>query len=407
MTKEWINRAREMPPDPISGAEIVRIDAGLNIYCERPAATPDGRRFTIWTEPIGEGPVDIVDLPSQSHCRLESSAVGAFDHAYNESCYLWYPPATPGKPHEIRRFSLATLREEPVVALDDPPFGIQPGIRGFGGAASPKGDYIYYTIAVSRAIQVMRIDLRTGKCKAIFEHPEMINPHMQVDPVSSGDILLQLNPGSHVDENGAIHYCCTPGAGAAHVLINSDGENLRRLAIGEPITYPSSGHCCWMVGQHRIVVCTGWTLNPPERFNPDVPADWAIDKRHPATTLWTVGPENERPTPIVAPEHHFFHVSSGPGGRYAVCNSTPGRRCKSEIVVVDLETRKYRTLVSQVQCQKSRTELFPHSLPYFTGDLKHVIYNVKDDLSLPGLQGFAVHAVKVPEGFLESVGDIP
>ena len=44
----WTKEARDMGPDPASGAMIVRLSGSSirteNIYCEAPRSTPDGRR---------------------------------------------------------------------------------------------------------------------------------------------------------------------------------------------------------------------------------------------------------------------------------------------------------------------------------------------------------------------------
>jgi len=48
-TGVWSKEARDLPPDPVSGARLVRLSGSSirteNIYCEAPRATRDGKRF--------------------------------------------------------------------------------------------------------------------------------------------------------------------------------------------------------------------------------------------------------------------------------------------------------------------------------------------------------------------------
>ena len=401
MNDTWINQAKTMPRDPESGAAITRITTGTNIYCESPKASPDGRYFIINHAAPEGGGIHVVDVETMAH-RPVATGAAISNSSYSEYMYLCYPPAAPGGTYNIRRLSMVTLKEEPVVTLENPP-GASQGGNAVGGVASPLHDYLYYIIGVKRARQVVRVDLRTGKYAVIFEHPEISNPHMQVDPATGKDILIQHNRGSKIDENGNVEATFGPG-GATHFMIDRDGKNFRQLAIGEPITCTSSGHSSWISNTGRIVVATDWVHNPPDRFDPKAPVDWTLDPRHPTTSLFTVGPGEARPTPIPTPEHRFFHVSASRCGKYAICNSTPGRKGHTDIVVVNLKTEKYRTIVGGIQDRMGPTALSPFSLPYFTADLKYVIFNAKEDPSLPDCQGYFIFAAKVPEGFLASLG---
>jgi hypothetical protein len=56
----WVKEARDLPPDPGSGARITRLSGSSirteNIYCEAPRASADGQyRFGVITLADGEG----------------------------------------------------------------------------------------------------------------------------------------------------------------------------------------------------------------------------------------------------------------------------------------------------------------------------------------------------------------
>ncbi|MCM8817483.1 MAG: oligogalacturonate lyase family protein [Candidatus Omnitrophica bacterium] len=121
------------------------------------------------------------------------------------------------------------------------------------------------------------------------------------------------------------------------------------------------------------------------------------DSRHSQGNFVVVGPDDEKPFVFSAPEHLFNHVNISKCGTYFVCdsykNGIPG---PIEIVVGNIKTGKYRTLVSNCGAQGGGAAC-SHPHPYITADNKNVIFNA-DPFGISH-----VHAARIPDDFLKSL----
>ena len=406
-TIEWIDHSHKVPPDPYSGAALTRY-VGSVFYCEEPKTSPDGKRFFFqgWDAARNCGTLNVLDLETGRDAVVRDKTCLHFNSGYSDYIYFWPGLADPEHPHLIKRLCMSTMEIEPVVTLLDPPVQQSSTYDGHprGGtepcffvSASPKGDFFIYMITRPHTCWLMRADLKTGRCEKIFEHPEIVNSHLQVEPYTGCDIFIQHNLNSKVNEHGD----AVRGSPTTHFFLASDGTNKRDLAIGEPWTHGSSGHSAWIGNTGRVAIAVDWIHN--EQMRPDLPPDWSTDPRHPGVSLFTVGPGESRPTPIVTPEHRIFHVSVSRCGKYFVCNSVPTSRGSSDIVVGNLRTGKYRALITRCWCRSGPTATWPCSLPIFTIDLKYVIYRAKEDPSVPNYGGYSIFTAELPKGFLASL----
>jgi hypothetical protein len=385
MAVEWINHAMEVTPDAVSGARITRITGGGVLYCESPKSSPDGHRFVLQR---GNG-YFVCDLETKRFTPM--AEVGALVNSpYSEYVYGWQE--RDGKA-EIERFHLTTLERERVTEVAGLPKS------GAPQSVSPGSDYLIYHVRRPPTCLVIRIELPQGAWRVIHEDPDIINGHIQVEPRAGREILLQQNRGGQMDADGKITKLVGP-EGATHYVIRSDGSDRRPLPVGQPHTSACSGHSAWVGGTGRALIAVAWNMN--EQQDLSLPADWTLDHRYPQSNLFCVAPGDTKPTPFIAPEQRFFHVSASRCGRYFVANSVPnGRLGPTEIVVGNLVTGKYRTLVHDCLCYAG--SVWPSSLPYLTADLRHVVFRAKEDPSLPGYQGFFVFVAQIPDQFLASL----
>jgi hypothetical protein len=223
--------------------------------------------------------------------------------------------------------------------------------------------------------------------------------HIQFNPVHGRDILVQLNRGMSIDNYGRIRYHQGSAPGATHFYIGADGGNYRELPIGEPFTAPSCGHTAWVADTGRIGIAVNWTgMSVRREVLESSNAQGTLhDPRHPQGNFMVVGPQDEKPHVFTAPEHIFNHVNVSRCGQYFVCdsyrNGIPG---PIEIVVGNIVTGKYRTLVSDCGAQGGGPAC-SHPHPYFTANNHHVIYNADPH------HVCHVHAARIPDEFMESL----
>jgi len=317
-------------------------------------------------------------------CRLVNSP-------YGEHVYCW-----DSEPEQdvVHRVNLRTLQREHVTTVEGLPRSGNPQ------SVASAEDYLIYHVRRPPTCEVYRVDLPSGDWTLIHEDPEIINGHIQVEPGRGEDILFQQNRGGRMDSEGNI-IKKVDDEGATHYLVARDGTRRRPLPVGPPHTSTCSGHSSWIGASGRILLAVAWNMN--EAGDPEVAPDWTLDERYSDSNLFIVASGDSEPTPFVAPDQRFFHVSVSRCGGYFVCNSVPnGRLGPTEIVVGNSETGKYRTLIHDCACYAG--SVWPCSLPYLTADLRYVVFRAKEDPSAEGYHGFQVYVAEVSEEFLASLG---
>jgi hypothetical protein len=230
----------------------------------------------------------------------------------------------------------------------------------------------------------------------VFEHPEICNPHLQFNPVTGGQILVQSNLGMRMEKDGSISVYRHTEQGTTLFVIDKDGGNQRYLIAGPPHTATCTGHECFIADTGRVLFSAMWDARSEY--------DWRQDSRYPQGNLFTAAPGDEKPTVFAAPEHHFNHVCASRCGRYFVADSIPdpglfvnGQLRSWSLVVGNLETGRYRVLVQDTQGSGGGNQC-THTHPYLTADNRHVIYNAD-----PCYGPAQVFAARIPPGFLESL----
>lgn len=390
MAVQWMPEGCDRYTDPLSGARVVSMTNGSqianNIYCEQPYSSPDGNRFAIVRKADfsfdPSGTLLVGDLPRLRIGLVERGVTSVCNAAWSGQIHYGTERG------DLVRFDLTTLEKKVYN------FSTDPGLIKGGSSVSPDQRFILYSeLRPGPAIGVVLLDLVEQKRRVIFEHPEIVNPHLQFNPVTGAQILVQHNRGSTMAPDGTVTRIAGP-LGTTLFVIDRDGGNMKPLPVGEPHTTGATGHECFIADTGRVVFTVSWDWNT-----------WKLDPRWPQGNLFTARPGDEKPTPFPAPEHRFNHVCASKCGRYFVADSWPGgifdeqKRLRSVCLVVGcFATGKHRILVANSQASGGGSQC-THAHPYLTADNRWVIFNADPFHSVP-----QVWAAEIPKGFLESLG---
>jgi len=386
--------------DPVSGARIVQLTSSSmtsnNIYGEQPYTSPDGKRVIIarshdfcWDD---AGSLLVHQLDNLKITMIEKNVKGVrsvFNNAWSGLCYYW------NANRELVQLSLITLEKKIVYVEEDPNAVL------LGSSVSPDQRYVLgmqtrMTGPGSPTFQIVRLDLHTKKREVIHEDPEISNPHLQYNPITGREILVQNNRGTRMDKDGAL-VNVRHGEGTTLFVIDADGKNKRYVPVGPPITAGCTGHECFVGDTGKVLFSVGW----------NVPNDRSMthDARFPQGNIFTAKPGDTKPTVFHAPEHFFNHVCASRCGKYFVADSYVGggifdsnNRIRAvSLVIGNLVTGKHRVIVQDSMSSGGGNQC-RHTHPYLTADNGHVIYNADPFFAPP-----QVFAARIPPEFLKSL----
>lgn len=355
---------------PESGAKITQVTSSpvihTNIYPESPVFTPDSRYFIYkrFASLDGHNSFWLCDTTTLQLRRLTEDAPLSAPVIAPDGESLVYLRLSSSSEWGIERLYLATLERETIATVSDLrrpyPLGtISPDNRWFvTGAWLPDGEF-----------GLLRVDLQNQQTTIIHQDPEILNPHMQFEPGRGRDLLVQHNRGGSLDEAGNI-VRLVGEEGATFYLVDSEGQNVRRLAIGKPYSAPVQGHQCWIGRTGRIL----------STLTDDVEAG----------NLVSVGEGDSAPT-VVARGASFCHPNASHDGRWFVSDVSPS----GEIMVGSMETGRYR-LLCQSESSFGRPQ-YTHPHPFFSPDNRFVIFN-SDRTGVP-----QIYLAEIPDGFLASL----
>jgi hypothetical protein len=363
----WVKEARDFPADPVSGAKIVRLSGSSirteNIYCEAPRATADGNRFASlrYIDHLLSPTTALMchDLTTKWTCLIDREVTGIpVSPAWRGVVYY-------ERGSTLMRASLDTCTTQPVMDLAPLPLCWQ-----LMSVSADERYLIYTTLkeGSSEEYNVVRLDLRDRSWRLLLDRPEPSRCGAYFNPVSGHGMLI-----------GRTFYEGGKRFGAA-VLADGDGQ-------GDKVVLSRVHHSCWLADSGKFA---GLIEFDYDRI--------AHKPENPDGELYIYSTDATPPRLIPVPEHLFYHISSSRCGRYVVCESLEsGLALRSvPIVIVNVETGKYRTLIGDAKCSHGG-DAGRQVNAYFTADSRHVIYNADPD----GVVN--VFAAEIPQGFLESL----
>lgn len=385
---QWASEACDLPAEPATGTDVTRLTsavmANTDIYCEQPYTTPDGRRIAILRSPYADprlppSELCVIDLVNLRLALIERQVQSILVATAGYSGIIHYLTSD----LMLARLNLATLERELLFRWPLPPDMVL-------DSATPDGRFLVGSVGeADGGTAIVRVDLRDGSHTKIHQHADILC-HLQVNPVTGRDILVQHNRGTSRHTTRATEGTGAIFTGATHFIVDLDGGNVRPLAIGEPYTSGTCGHSAWIAdtGRVGVAVSFGWR---------DVRTPGALDARFPEGNFFTVGPGEPKPSCFPAPGHRFNHVAVSRDGRYFVCDcychGLPGN---IELVVGNLQTGRCRVLLADCGAQGGGAACsHPHA--YLTADNRRVVFNA-DRYGI-----CHVYAAHVTEDFLASL----
>lgn len=381
--------------DPGSGAKVVRLTSAPamshNIYCEQPYASPDGKRVLLgrMRDTFGDVQLLVADVEAMSLTRVEASVPSELVAHVPWGEWAYYPMAD----GSIRRLSLVTLERQEVL-----PRGTVAKAGTYFSSITPDERYLVCDepVGTRPGSRTLLLDTRTGERRTIYDGPDNLNSHAQVDRSDRQRMLFQLLQRGNGVTRVTVH---------ARELAGGELGEARQLPVGSEWTADSSGHMAWIGTTGKAAIAVNWDR-----------ANRKQDPRHPEGNVVVAAPGNPgeaKPTVFPMPGHALYHVSVSRCGRYFVGDDFMHWEADAfahrdsgtlrgagpiRIVVGCFATGRSAVLVRDCQnygiAGSSRFE--PD--PYFTADNRNVIYNASPFGTMQ------VFAARVPEGFLEALG---
>ncbi len=365
MTINWGKEARDIKPDPISGAQISRLSGSSirteNIYCLAPCATPDGLRFASMRYIDGFSPVSLMvhDLKTKFTGLLAKDIEGTpISAPWGSGVYYF-------KDTNLLRVDLYDGSIKPILDFSSMPKCWQLM------SISPDEQYLLYTGTVHsdpEAYNLIIVNLKDKTWRQLLQKPETNRLGGSFDPDHANQVLIAKT--EWIGEN---RY----GIG----VISDLHGNLQSPLFKEV------HHSTW-VGSKRIISAAG--------INYDGYLSGIREKMGGDIILHDIATGADKTIPMGP--YLPFHVSGSRCGRYMVCEGIENDLVEgpTPIVIVDVISGKYRALVQDCKCSGGG-DSGRQAKPYFTADNAHVIYTADPD----GIVN--VFAAKVPSGFLESL----
>ena len=365
---QWGKEARDLAPDPVSGARLVRHSGSAafthNIYCCAPPASRDGQRIAAmrYLDSFMNSMLVGIDITTKFTCLIEREVTG-WPEGSAWGGAIYYP-----RGNQLMRASLDDMQTKPGLDLAGMPRCWQ-----IMSVSADEGHLIYTGIVREEpeTYNLVRVDLRTREWKLLLEEPTTERLGAAFNPVSSDEILIATTFWE-----GKIRY-------GTNLLADGNGKIIRQL-------FSRVHHSVWL-GDGSGVAALHEIDNEKLVHLP----------QYPDGELIIYPKDGSSPRPIPAREHVFYHVSSSRCGRFLVFEGIENALTEGPvpIVVVGVKSGKYRLLVANSHCRGGGGgNDARQAKPYFTADNRHVIYTGDPD----GIVN--VYAAEVPPGFLESLG---
>ncbi len=229
-----------------------------NIYCEYPWCPPDSRCFVY----VRHAPEHAPNSSEYVACEFgtwEKEVIGRGSGGRTMSGgRFYYKRAGADGQQEFVRYDLQT-RDTQTIGL---PEGVP---RSASFAISCDERYLAFSRSLSFDPQMFGVgiaDLQTGECGIIHEDPWICNTHLQFEPVSGRQLMVQHNRGCVFSPEGTRELLCGKEGCTLFLLDVPDGK-VTRLQVGPPYTASLSGHETWLGDTGEIIA----TLNYVEDYD--------------------------------------------------------------------------------------------------------------------------------------------
>ncbi len=219
-----------------------------NIYCETPWCPPDSHCFVYSRHAPGRAP-NRQEFVACTFGAWEKRVVGhgSGGQSMGRGRFYFRRTGEDGRQALVRCDLMAETAE-----TIDLPEAVQ---GGFSLAVSPDERYVAFVRALSFGPQLFGVglaDLKTGDCRIIHEDPYICNPHLQFEPSTGRQLLVQHNRGCRYSADGRRELLCGPEGCTLFVLGIPDG-NVTRLPVGPPHTLGCSGHETWLGDTGQVI----------------------------------------------------------------------------------------------------------------------------------------------------------
>lgn len=370
---KWIRERISRGCDPLSGAALWQLTSAAiitrNIYGEQLYASADGERIAL----IRCHSHDYLDLMELWVCDLGNGSTARiyekvfYSYASNPYCDTLYfvRQVQPGE-YCLTRLNLKTLD------LDDV-FPSVPLPIGRGTVSRDERFFVAPLKIDGRLYGLRRFDLPRQSSEMIYQREDVCNPHVQFEPGASRLLLVQINEGQTLDDEGRI-VRPRNWAGITLAIIDANGQRERILPVGgqrRQDTGRPTGHQCWAGATGSVVLTTSETkriyLVNPDEMRAEILGDGAE-------------------TGVA-----YNHLSaSADGGFFVVDDFSNGR-----LYLGSAATRRILPLCdSGASCGGPD---YSHTHPYLTPDNRRVIY-CSDRTGI-----CQVYAAVIPDGFLDKL----
>jgi hypothetical protein len=374
--------------DPDSGSRVWRLTSAPcinhNIYCEMPYLDADSHHlfFLRQYRPYGNCEVWCADMQTHRLYSVCDEIVGLLGIAVSpEQRYFYCTRQRDAGGFTIVRTEMATLDQQ---RFDVPDL---PTPRGLG-AVGHDPNRIYYALRVGpQMFGVMRADLPSGTHEVIHEDAQINNAHLQLDPGSGNDLLIQHNLGAKFDAYGN-PVALADARGITMYVLHLNSCEITRLPVGEPHTWRIQGHQCWIGTTAEIL----FTISEGKAGLNDDEVTKRREELIARGCLLAVRPGDEQAR-VVASGYRLTHPNASRCGRYFVADAWPG----TEIVVGSIKTGRQAVLTKAHNSWAGAQ--YTHVHPYFTPDSRWVVFN-SDRTGVPH-----IHIARVPDELLASLDE--
>lgn len=358
-----------------SGVELTQAteDAAekSNIYCELPYCSSDSRVFVYQQQNQQHAPNSTEYVTCEfGTWKTEIVGRGLGGPGMTHKGIFFYRRIVQGKCQELVRLDLRTGESKVIFEF---PEDFQP--KGLG-TLSPNERYYAYGITISYDPQMFGtelVDLETGTRSVIHTDQFICNPHTQFEPTWGEQVMVQHNRGCEFLPDGT-RTRLVGDEGATEFLLDIPDGKVTRLQVGPPHTPGITGHEAWIAGKKEILLSVRAS------------DDYAPEKGN----LIKVGAG--KPPEIVSKGYRFNHVGTSPCGGYFFCDDWQGA---SKLVIGSIETGK-NTVVCEARTSMGKSQN-THGHPYLSPDLKWLVFN-SDRSGLP-----QIHVASVPTELIESL----